>query len=72
MGSRVLVLLAMADCVATASIWWHLVQFKITDMFLYTISGVWVFAICALVGLLTYVSTELNGQLYPPSPLRKE
>ncbi|MFN5028011.1 MAG: hypothetical protein ACK5D9_02590 [Burkholderiales bacterium] len=42
---RVLVLLAMVDCVATASIWWYLVQFKITDMFLFAISGVWVFAI---------------------------
>ena len=69
---RVLVLLAMVDCVATASIWWYLVQFKITDMFLFAISGVWVFAICALVGLLAYVSTQLNGQLLPTSRLRKQ
>ncbi|MCE2723762.1 MAG: hypothetical protein ACK5YU_04745 [Burkholderiales bacterium] len=69
---RVLVLLAMVDCVATASIWWYLVQFKITDMFLFAISGVWVFAICALVALLAYVSTQLNGQLLPPSRLRKQ
>jgi hypothetical protein len=29
---------------------------------LFTLSGVWVFAICALTGLLVYVSTELRGR----------
>ncbi|MCA3018869.1 MAG: hypothetical protein ING66_02850 [Rhodocyclaceae bacterium] len=69
---RVLAFLAMLDCAATASIWWYLVQFKITDKFLFAISGVWVFAICALVALLVYVSSELNGQLVPLSRLRKQ
>ncbi len=61
MGPRILILLAVMDLVATAGIWHYLVQFKITDTFLFTISGAWVFAICALVALLCYVSGELNG-----------
>ena len=69
---RVLVLLAMVDCVATASIWWYLVQFKITDKFLFAISAVWVFAICALVALLVYVLSELNDQLLSLSRLHKQ
>jgi hypothetical protein len=69
---RVLVLLAMVDCVATASIWWYLVQFKITDKFLFAISAVWVFAICALVVLLVYVLSELNDQLLSLSRLHKQ
>jgi hypothetical protein len=62
MGPRILILLALVDFVATAGIWWYLVKFKITDLFLFAISGVWVFAICALIALLSYVSTELNGK----------
>ncbi len=68
---RFFALLAIVDCVATASIWWYLVQSKISDVFLYAVAGVWVFALCALVGLLIYVSTELNGQLLPVAELRK-
>lgn len=64
MALHVLVLLATVDTVATASIWWYLLQFKINDIFLFTISGVWVFAICALVGLLIYVATEVNGRQF--------
>jgi hypothetical protein len=58
---RVVVVLALVDAVATASIWSYLVQSRIDDLFLFTISGVWVLAICALVGLLIYVSAEIRG-----------
>ena len=62
----------MLDCAGTASIWWYLVQFKITDKFLFAISAVWVFAICALVVLLVYVLSELNDQLLSLSRLHKQ
>jgi hypothetical protein len=62
----------MLDCAGTASIWWYLVQLKITDKFLFAISAVWVFAICALVALLVYVLSELNDQLLSLSRLHKQ
>ncbi len=62
MALRIAVLLALADLIATASIWWYLIQFKIKEIFLFALAGVWVFAICALVGLLLYVSSQVSGK----------